>query len=359
VSTVADIGGARAWVSPHVALLCEAALQQPDAGRVAWQRIDWARAIALTSYERAEVAVDALCARAPVDAVPPQVRAQLHGMAQLRRFSAAGLADGARNAASVAAECHVPMLWLKGAAIAQQHLAGFGVRGMGDLDVLVSESDAGRLREGLLATGWRTAVGDPSYEAHHHLPPLTHGPDVRLELHTELFMPGHPFVCASGPEWLARGVAGPLGGTVLPPTWHLVHAAVHWAWSSEGMVGSWQWLHDADWLTSRSGSDAFWQEVVEASRAMEAEPVVGWALWTARALGVVGVPAEVVTALRSVRLGQPMVEREWIARAWVAGGPVRSVRWTRLLWRRAMGPVARDSRTLPWMLGRGALVLPS
>jgi hypothetical protein len=162
------------------------------------------------------------------------------------------------------AAAEVPVLWLKGAALAMQRAEGFGVRGMGDLDLLVAPADQERARAALSAAGW-TAPATAGYDVHHHDAPMVRPGGVCLELHTALFPPNHPFTSDSAALWLSRGREvrwGERRVRVLPMPWHVVHASTHWAWNHNGTVGSWQYLHDMHRLTDGwQGSGPEWAAV--------------------------------------------------------------------------------------------------
>jgi hypothetical protein len=62
-------------------------------------------------------------------------------MARVARFRAAALSDAVAEAVDVLEASAVPVLWLKGAALAMQRTEGFSVRGMGDADLLVAPAE--------------------------------------------------------------------------------------------------------------------------------------------------------------------------------------------------------------------------
>ncbi|MDZ7632666.1 MAG: nucleotidyltransferase family protein [Gemmatimonadaceae bacterium] len=112
----------------------------------------------------------------------------------------------------------------------------FALRSMGDLDLLVPGAQHAAARTALRAVGWTDGAAPESYANHHHEAPMLRPGGIRLELHSGLFPPGHPFAADSAEAGRSRSGEREWGGRrvqVLPAPWHLVHASVHWAWSPQ------------------------------------------------------------------------------------------------------------------------------
>jgi hypothetical protein len=354
---------ARALLAPSARVLVTAAMpaQQVSTPIVAslFREVDWGALLALAQFERAEAHLLRVLRDAPVGVVPEDVVRALDGVVRVGRFRASELSDAAARVVDAFAARGVRAIWLKGAALAMQHPAGFAARGMGDIDVLIAEQDRAAAHDAVRDAGWRASADPATYDAHHHDAPYELGDGLRLELHGGVFPPGHPFVRAEGAAWFGRTRSVVWSGhtvTVLDSTWHLVHAATHWAWSHEGDVGTWQWLHDAWRLTvGWQPDDLRWGVVTRHAAELGAERPVGWALWFAARVAGVPVPEAVLTALRGAppRL-QGLTERVWVTRAFWSATPSPSVRWSRYFWRLAMGGLGEADAQWPWSSGRVA-----
>jgi Uncharacterised nucleotidyltransferase len=353
-----------ALLSPSARLLAAAAA--PDAGAsqvgvLPWHDVHWPTLLSLTSFERAEAQVFRLLRSAPDGAVPDAVQQSMQGIYRVAAFRSAELGDAAAVAADALQAAGVTPLWLKGAALAMQSPEEFGVRSMGDLDLLVDPAELPVAREALEAAGWRRGIGE-SYASHHHDVPMIWRGGIRLELHTGLFPPGHPFAPDGVGDWVGRSVPVSWGSRtvrVLPPAWHLLHATVHWAWNHEGEVGSWQYLHDAHRLSPVIAAGAGgWSALLTMADQLGARRPVGWGLWAAHRLAAVPVDPSVVEAMRGGdRWLGGLTEREWILRAFHSPAASPSVRWSRFWWRRAMHGLGDDRAAWPWALGRSGHVV--
>ncbi len=355
---------ARALLSPSARVLVASADLDGGVCRAAglpWSDVHWPTLISLTAFERAEPQVFRLLRAAPVGAVPEDVMQVMQGMYRVAVFRGDELADAAGMAADALTAARLPVLWLKGAALAMQHRDGFSVRSMGDLDVLVSSGDLAAARAVLRTAGWRDGVDEESYLGHHHDAPMFWRGGIRLELHTDLFPPGNPFTAASGADWLAKGVSvrwNERTVQVLPSAWHVVHASVHWAWNHEGAVGTWQYLHDLPRLTAGwTVASGEWQAVAAQARWLSATVPVGWALWTSSCLGDADkLDSTLIAALRGRRGWlNGLAEREWVLRAFHSPAASPSVRWSRYWWRHAMSGLGDSQREWPWMAGRSGI----
>ena len=163
---------ALALLTPSARVLAAAARPggvEPHA--LPWDEVHWPTLVSLMVYERAESQVWELLRRVP-DRVPEDVRGAVQGMARVARFRAAALSDAVAEAVDVLEASAVPVLWLKGAALAMQRAEGFSVRGMGDADLLVAPADQARARTALSAAGWTTPAVQ-GYERHHHDAPCS------------------------------------------------------------------------------------------------------------------------------------------------------------------------------------------
>ncbi len=353
---------AHGLLSPSARVLVAAA--QPDATDVdalPWDAVHWPTLVSLVTYERAEVPVCALLRRVTA-VVPEDVQRAAQALERIARFRAAELSHAAAATIDALAAARVRVLWLKGAALAMQSPAGFGVRSMGDLDLLVAPADRARAQMALAGAGWSSSMVT-GYDDHHHDAPMIRPGGLRLELHSALFPPNHPFADEPAVDWLARGVEVDWGARrvlVLPPTWHVVHASTHWAWNHEGTVGSWQYLHDVHRLTAGWASDGTeWEAVIRNAGQIGAALPVGWAVWSARQLVGLHVSEHVIDRLRGRhQLLTGMVERQWVLAAFHSPAASPSVRWSRFWWRRAMHGIGDAGGRWPWAIGRVASVLP-
>lgn len=357
---------ARALLSPSARVLVAAS--DPDGGvarahELPWSDVHWPTFVALTTFERAEFQVSRLLRAAPPGAVPDDVTKTMQDIFRVALFRSAGMAEAAGVAVDALASAGVPALWLKGAALAMQSADDFSVRNMGDLDVLVAPARHAAAVEALVKAGWTDTGPHESYASHHHGAPLVWKGEVRLELHSGLFPPRHPFFADSAEAWIGRGLPVTWGARrvlVLRAAWHLVHASVHWAWSHEGEVGTWQYLHDVARLTAGWGvGDPRWADVISAADAIGARVPVGWGLWSASRLGGASVEDSVVGRLRSKSsLLGGISEREWVLRAFQSPAASPSVTWSRFWWRRAMRGLGADSGCWPWDAGRASAAVP-
>ena len=351
---------ARALLSPSARVLLTAALGEHSAASVAalpWGHVHWPTLVSLATYERAETHLTLLLQQAPPGVVPADVLQAMAGIARVARFRSSELAAAAGVAVDALAAAGITALWLKGAALAMQRPEGFLLRGMGDLDLLIAESAQPAARAALRLAGWTDSGPGERYEAHHHDAPMSWRGGLRLELHTGLFPPGHPFAPCSVDDWLTRAMAIRWEGRdvlVLKPAWHLTHASVHWAWSHEGEVGTWQYVHDMCVLReSVRATGAKWATVQQASEQLGAGAPIGWALWFATMMGSLD-RQPLVTDARSGTGGLfgGLQEREWIVRAWYSPAASPSVKWSRFWWRRSMNGLGDRQHAWPWRLGR-------
>src|SRR5690606_2839548 len=98
-------------------------------------------------------------------------------------------------------EHDVEVVLLKGAAFQRAIHDSPLDRPTGDLDLLVDAAAAERAWEVVRSIGWdwdAATYRREQYRDHHHLPPLTAAPGLRLEIHTGIFPPGHPFRLDAG-----------------------------------------------------------------------------------------------------------------------------------------------------------------
>ena len=351
---------AHALLSPSARVLVASASRDGGASQASllpWCDVHWPTLVSLTAFERAEAQVFRLLRAAPVGAVPEHVLQSMQNIFRVSVFRAAELAEAAGRVADAFAAHGVEALWLKGAALAMQSPDEFSLRSMGDLDVLVEAAETVRARAALRAAGWKDGVGDGSYAEHHHDAPMLWRGGIRLELHHGLFPPGHPFMDDRASTWLGRSVPLRWGDRVvrvLSAPWHLVHASTHWAWSHEGEVGSWQYLHDVQHIAGDWGpGDPRWAEAAGNARVLGAAVPLGWGLWTGTRLGAIQSPDAVLSGLRGPRRAMSGVaEREWVVRAFHSPVASPSVTWSRYWWRYAMRGLGDETRGWPWRAGR-------
>lgn len=88
----------------------------------------------------------------------------------------------------------IPVIALKGLALARNVYGDIALRPMCDLDLMVREEDLVRAGRLLLALGYRQecAAWESLLKAHHHLPPFANTHGVMIELHWDIVPPNSP-----------------------------------------------------------------------------------------------------------------------------------------------------------------------
>lgn len=183
-------------------------------------------------------------------------------------------------------ELGVRHVLLKGAA--RQLLADryrhADARIVGDVDVLVPETDAPRVWEQLRASGYRCAPNSERYRGHFHLPPLTGTRGIAVEVHVSTSERVSAREAWQRQANFAVRLRCGDGATLVPNAtellWHAVsHAPIRWPESFrvrffQDAAVVWAAAHDIDWdvIATRLRSDEL--EFPERARTWLA--AAGW-----------------------------------------------------------------------------------
>ena len=264
----------------------------------------------------------------------------------------------------------VPIVFLKGVALAVEHLGDLGLRPMQDVDILVPLEHAARALDRLEELGWRDPGEIPRARlfASHHGAGLVHPEGGALDVHwhlgTPLLLPGDE-ARSSDDLWAAavplRDPRHGIDDLTLCPTDHLLHLIAHGVWG--GSASTVRWAADA--AVVLRGGRIGWSRLVEQATRRRIAPLVADALAFLRDELAQPIPHAPIQALRAA----PTTTRERrLLRALTASieGPevlgglphLRSYwAYTRLKW-----STARAARELPgfvvhvWALDRPAQI---
>ncbi len=268
--------------------------------------IDWDQLIALAVREGAAGVLWRQLRSISPSVVPESHRIRLARLATISEFRAALLGDRLDATLREFARAGIPVILLKGAALAKTVYASFTERPMMDLDLLVTPAAMPDAFEAARRAGWVESERDyprERYRGHQHGPPLldSEGTGVRLELHTDLFVPGHPFgLSRSKILEDARRLDSLPGSVFVPSTTHsLLHACVHFAWSHMMRFGAWRAVRDVSVLTNAGATD--WDLIVREAVAHHAASCCYWTIHVAHTRAGLDVPEWVETALRPYR----------------------------------------------------------
>jgi hypothetical protein len=319
--------------------------------------LDWQSLRLLADEERATSILWRRANRVNPDAIPATERTSLQRSAMLSDFSAMYLEERTGVTLAVLAEAGIRPMLLKGAALAKTSYRGFIDRPMSDVDLLVGPSSAREAWEIARRTGWVwDAQRYPAahYEGHHHLPPLlgSHGTDTKLEIHSALFVEGHPF--RFGPEELADGATevsmGPSVATVPGAHCTLVHVSLHHAWSHMMAFGGWRALRD---IAAICSGPLDWDRFLALASDVRAASACYWMLRLGRELVGAEIPQEVLDRLGGiVRVPfETIIERHFTRDLLPLEGGCPSSRMSRWMWTLAMQPRRSGHGEIrPWLL---------
>jgi hypothetical protein len=325
--------------------------------RVASPGFDWAAFHRLLLEHNATAVVRRRLLAVPGIEIPDDIAVAMARTARVMDFRQARLEARLREACDVLAATRTPALLLKGAGLACSVYTAFADRPMGDLDLLLARQDAMRAWHALREAGW---VWDEAqypvsmFARHHHLPQLDDpaGSGIRIELHHDLFLPGHPFRLVREALWARARPVWPGGDWTRAPAPEdaLIVAGVHHAWASCFANSLWQLVADVNAIAAADGLD--WDAVTERAAAARATTCVYWAVRIAAGQAAVPVPPRVLAALRPPARPEPLAaafETHIVRAGLLRERAAPSVRLGRTLWRLALRPDAgRRDAVRPW-----------
>lgn len=233
-----------------------------------------------------------------------------------------------RAVSDALADAGVPLLALKGVALAHGVYQNPGLRPMDDLDVLVHPADVGRSLQALRDHGWTTPVARPD-----QLLEVVNGTELhdaeweRLDLHGHI-LPGGLRTELDARRW-GRAVLVDTGETAfltLDPTDQLLHTIVHGALADPPAI---RWIADALTILRRFAGGIHWERMLADAEAEQYGHVVATRLIALAGLLDAPVPIEVVDGLYArhssagerlatrIETGPPVFFAGRLARRWL------------------------------------------
>jgi hypothetical protein len=326
------------------------------------QVVDWPRFTALAQVERAMGTVHAPLLALSSPRVPREILDQMRRLAWISDFLMLHLESRLGESVRALEAANVPVMLLKGAALARTAYARAVDRPMSDIDVLVEPANARLARRILLTAGWREIVGgvaDSAYDQHHHLRPLgdARSPNIQLEIHTALFPERQPFAFDARDLWRAAVPLPQHRGVFVPSKVHLLlHACLHFAWSHQARFGVWRTIRDVQAISRCPDFD--WDAFVAVARDARGATSCYWTLRIAVAAAGLTLPSRVLEELRPRRSAYVLraVERHFLRNLFPVGVACPSVRLDQTLWE--LGIMPRKSghgEVRPWHLGADVL----
>lgn len=288
------------------------------------------------------------------DVIPTETAGAMRRQSLVNEFRMAALESRLQRVVATLDDQDIPVMLMKGAALAVTVYGSFARRPMGDLDLLVPQARAQEAWDALRGQGWTPELddGEGFYDGHQHLCPLVApgGAGVVVELHRCLLYPRGPFHLPERDVW-ASAKRVELGGRSVwvPAPHHMVlHLCIHFAWSHAMRRALGRTVRDLAALAP----SVDWPRLVELAGATRSGSCCYWTLRLARRLGGASVPDDVLRELRPFPDGAPLdaLERVIVADALdphSAFTPSR--RLHRLVWSLAIRPEAHGHGDVrPW-----------
>ena len=308
--------------------------------------VNWPRVLVIAERERAVSSLWHVLEHSLGSEIPADIVQHLRRSGMVSDFRMMYLGQRLRETLTQLQAAGIPVVLLKGAALAASVYPSFTERPMADADLLVRPEDGARAYEVIRAAGWgecSNPVLGRLLEGHHHLPAFVdgRGTEVRLELHTGLIPGENPFVLPTDEYWAAaRPARDEYAGALVPaPAYLLLHACIHFAWSHTFHFGAWRTFRDAGELIAGSRID--WDQFVELATRSRGASACYWTLRLASRLSGTPVPDSVLARLRppSPDALRRAIERHLVASiALGEAPPCPSVTLSRVLWRMAIRP---------------------
>lgn len=307
---------------------------------LAEQSPDWRRTIGIAGAEKLVPVLWKGVAGLP-DADEHAELEALRKMARVADFQLTGFARGLEQTLAVLADAGIPVMLLKGAALAHTVFDSFAERPMGDLDLLLPEERVEAGWQALHDAGWEPEYGEAEtfWEDLQHLRPLVNPArlPVAIEVHRSIVRPG-PFSIDAERLWAeARDIdVGGVPARVPSPHHQILHLSIHFAWQNMLQRLTVRTARDVAFVLERDPPE--WADVVGVARQSRAESCVYWTLRLARTLGIARPPREVVDQLEPALPSFVLDALERVYLSGSLGGGYPSLRLGHLLWTAGIRP---------------------
>jgi hypothetical protein len=266
--------------------------------------LDWPRILsAATNLGVAPLVYSTLKSVAGSVSVPPAAMEQLTGSYYQQAALNSQFYAELRKILRACAQAAVPVIVLKGAAIAERVYGNIALRPMKDLDLLVRRKDLDAMNRLLHELDY---AHDESYrpaewyrDHHHHLAPYRR-PDAHaaIEVHHHIVPPAVAARIPVDDLWLRaqRASIASTPALVLAPTDLVLHLCLELS-CVDRFVGRLRALCDIAATIDRHADDFDWALFLELAADYDAERFVYYSLWLARRLVEADIPAAALQAL--------------------------------------------------------------
>jgi hypothetical protein len=237
--------------------------------------------------------------------VPPAVMERLAGVYYRQAALNGQFYAELRKILVACARAGIPVLVLKGAAIAEGVYGNIALRPMKDLDLLVRKTALDAADRLFRELGYVPDESDGSaawYRAHHHhlAPYATRDGWAAVDLHHHIVLPTAP-VCIPIEDLWRRARPASIASVptlVFAPGDLLLHLCLDVS-CMDRFVGKLRALCDLAATIERHGAEVDWIALLKAARDYKAERFVYYPLWLARRLVGAEIPSEVLRDLES------------------------------------------------------------
>ena len=234
---------------------------------------------------------------------------------------------------------NVPTLLLKGAALIPLYYQDYGVRGMGDFDLLVPQTHFRCAVHLLVSNGWkpmhdrRVEYFDARFDREMH---MVDGEDNCLDLHCHVL--DHNWAKSSDYHFWEASVPAKIANVetrTLCPTDHLIHACVH-GFHGKNLKPV-TWVADAGIILRRASREIDWDRIAQISQDFGITLQVSEAMGYLRKTFDWKIPQAVLDSLRLCRVSR--ADRTFIRLSSqdIRGRPLKLLLWRWLIYINGMG----------------------
>jgi hypothetical protein len=211
----------------------------------------------------------------------------------------------------------IPIMVLKGAALAGQVYPEIGWRPMQDVDLLAHEADIPRIEQLVISLGYRPNEKKFSkdwYQNHHHIVPyISSDHSLILEIHRHLVRPSHAINIPIAELW-ERACPAHIAGVacwILSPEDMLIHLSLHLV--DDAYFGKVRILFDIAATVDHFRGDINWDQLLQLAQTYRISKHLYYAFWLARVTVRAEVPASALNTLKTRFRSLPL--EDWLFKA--------------------------------------------